>query len=185
MWHSFLNNQRTFQTTFLRNVWLQTAGITEFGASSSNATGNASSSSHTSDATYATYASMDQPSEQRLASWWSLKTSNFQTMFFSKDHQGLWKSKEISAPRHCFCYCSRCYPALNPMRGNLMATVLWQKATTFQYISIHFDTFSWFCTQPFRKEESDKVRFYQFLPSSIKYVQYSQTRFISLFNSIH
>lgn len=76
MWHSFLNNQRTFQTTFLRNVWLQTAGITEFGASSSNATGNASSSSHTSDATYATYASMDQPAEQRLASWWSLKTSN-------------------------------------------------------------------------------------------------------------
>ena len=100
---------------------------------------------------------MDQPAEQRLASWWSLKTSNFQTMFFTKDHQGLWKSKEISAPRHCFCYCSRCYPALNPMRGNLMATVLWQKATTFQYISIHFDTFSWFCTQPWRKEESDKV----------------------------
>lgn len=88
---------------------------------------------------------------------WFLKTSNFQTMFFTKDHQGLWKSKEISAPRHCFCYCSRCYPALNPMRGNLMATVLWQKATTFQYISIHFDTFSWFCTQPWRKEESDKV----------------------------
>ena len=102
---------------------------------------------------------------------------------FSNDvlHQGLWKSKEISAPRHCFCYCSRCYPALNPMRGNLMATVLWQKATTFQYILIHFPGFV--LSHGGKKKV---IRwFYQFLPSSIKYVQYSQTLFIPLFNSIH
>lgn len=78
------NNQTTFRD--LPNVSLQTAGITEFGASSSNATGNASSSSHTSDATYATYASMDQPAEQRLASWWSLKSKDKQ--FSNELHQG-------------------------------------------------------------------------------------------------
>ena len=184
MWHSFLNNQRTFQTAFLRVFWLQTAGITEFGASSSNATGNASSSSHTSDATYATYAtyaSMDQPAEQRLASWWSLKTSNFLTMFFTKDCGSLKKSRRQGTASAIAAAAIQPSTRCGGTSWPLCFGRKQQHFNTFQYILIHFPGFV--LSHGGKKKV---IRwFYQFLPSSIKYVQYSQTLFIPLFNSIH
>ncbi len=84
-----------------------------------------------------------------------------------------WTPKKSRRPRYCFCYCSRCYPALNPetLQGNLTATVLWQKATS--NISIHFDTFSWLCAQPWRKEESGSINFFH------------QLIFVVFTNSVH
>ena len=111
---------------------------------SSNATGNASSSSHPSDASdaifaaYATYASMDQPAEQRLASWCKKFANDVQPRLIVELQRNLGGQGTASAIAAAAIQPS----TLRLCRGTSRPLCFGRKQhLTSQYILIHFPGF--------------------------------------------